>query len=122
MTVVVVDAWSRAKVSFASALTSQKDSAAAVAVNASPLLAWLEAAPGEEDMRVRPRAMRLLHLDRAGADPGGVQAAWHGCLLLRLAAPSVAHGPALVNACGPGAATPGPLVPESPLCKGSSDD
>ena len=46
-------------------LTSQKGDAAAVAVNASPLLAWLEAAPGEEDMRVRLRAMRLHHQDRA---------------------------------------------------------
>jgi hypothetical protein len=68
MTVIVADAWSRAKVlSFASALTSEKDNAAAVAVNASPLLAWLEAAPGEEDMRVRLRAMSRCHLNTQGA-------------------------------------------------------
>jgi len=64
MRAVLVDARSRAKaLLFASALTSQRDRAAAVAVNASPLLAWLEAASGEEDMRVRLRALSLYHLN-----------------------------------------------------------
>lgn len=59
---VMIDPFSRAKVlKVASAFTSGKDSATAVAVNASPLLAWLEAAADDDDMRLRWRAMHLHH-------------------------------------------------------------
>jgi hypothetical protein len=61
---ILADARSRAKVlTFAAALTSEKDNAAAVAVNASPLLAWLEDASSEDDMYPRLRAMTLHHLN-----------------------------------------------------------
>jgi hypothetical protein len=54
----MADAHSRRRVlEFASALTSDKGSAAAVTVNAGPLLAWLEAASGEHDMYVRLGAL-----------------------------------------------------------------
>jgi hypothetical protein len=60
----------RAKVlQYASALTSDRGNAAAVAVNASPLLAWLEAASSPEDMRVRARAMNRHYWDTVLAVP-----------------------------------------------------
>lgn len=71
---------------------SSPEGNAAVAVDASPPLAWLQATCGAE-------------------------AVWHGPL-----AWSAAHGSGLVNACGPGAGTPRPLVPESLCAKESSDD
>jgi hypothetical protein len=54
---------------FASALTREPDNAAAVAVNASPLLAWLEAASSPQDMRARLRALSQHHQDTALAVP-----------------------------------------------------
>jgi hypothetical protein len=59
---VMVSARFRAKVlEVASGLTCDRDCAAAVAVNASPLLAWLEGAADEDDMRARWRAMFQHH-------------------------------------------------------------
>lgn len=59
---VTVSARFRAKVlEVASWLTSGRD-CAAVAVNAGPLLAWLEGAADEDDLRVRGRAMFQHHL------------------------------------------------------------
>jgi hypothetical protein len=61
---VMASARFRAKVlEVASGLTSDRDCAAAVAVNASPLLAWLEGAADEDDMRARWRAMFQHHLN-----------------------------------------------------------
>jgi hypothetical protein len=60
----------RAKVlKLAAALTSDKDSAVAVAVNASPLLAWLESAPDEDDLELRWQAMRHQRISTCG-EPG----------------------------------------------------
>jgi hypothetical protein len=60
----MVDARFRSKVLMvASALTSDKDRADAVAVNASPLLAWIEGADDEIDMQVRWRAMFQHHVN-----------------------------------------------------------
>ena len=61
MTVMVDDRFRSKVLMVASGLTSDKDRATAVAVNASPLLAWLETAADEDDMRARWRAMHRHH-------------------------------------------------------------
>jgi hypothetical protein len=50
---------------YAARLTSDKHNPAAVVINASPILAWLEEASDEHDLRARCRALSRQHVDQA---------------------------------------------------------
>jgi hypothetical protein len=60
-----IDLHTRAEVlRWASALTVDQTNSTAVAINASPLLAWLEAATDDHDLDARVGALRRHHTNR----------------------------------------------------------
>jgi hypothetical protein len=79
---IILDERHRARaLRVASQITSNRRVATAVAINASPLLAWLEASEDQDDLRLRWQAMRQHYLNifdqRGDDDPerflGGAQ-------------------------------------------------
>jgi len=69
---ITVGSWERMDIlSFAATMTADRADPVAVAVNVSALLAWVELAAGEDDARVRLRALSQCRSACTNADRSG---------------------------------------------------